>query len=131
MSHVVISSFENVETGDLQSEGDAIAVFDSESAARTHFTSRSVALKKAVDAARASEPKAAFISWLVLLKMPLPVNNVEEALEDLELVIEETESIDDPFGELVLAYEGFQHNPESTVEFLQAAALRELEAWLT
>lgn len=131
MSHVVISSFENVETGDLQSEGEAIVVFATEAAARTHFASRSQAIKAAVDTARTSGPEATFITWLVLLKMPLEISNIDEALEDLELVIEETDSIDDPFGELVVAYEGFRFEPAGTVELAQSDALRELEAWLT
>ncbi len=131
MSHVVISSFENVDTGDLQSEGEAIAVFGSETSARAHFASRSLAIKAAVGVARGSDPQATFITWLVLLKMPLEISNVEEALEDLELVIEETGTIDDPFGELVLAYEGFRYGPDGAVDYAQADALRGLEAWLT
>lgn len=131
MSHVVISSFENVDTGDLQSEGEAIAVFGSEASARAHFASRSLALKAAVGVARASDAQATFITWLVLLKMPLEISNVEEALEDLELVIEETGTVDDPFGELVVAYEGFRHEPEGTIDYAQVDALRGLEAWLT
>lgn len=131
MSHVVISSFENVDTGDLQSEGEAIAVFGSETSARAHFASRSLAIKAAVGVARGSDPQATFITWLVLLKMPLEISNVEEALEDLELVIEETGTIDDPFGELVVAYEGLRYGPDGSVEYAQADALRGLEAWLT
>lgn len=131
MSHVVISSFENVETGDLQSEGEAIAVFGSEPSARAHFTSRSLAISTAVELARKSAPEATFITWLVQLKMPLEIDTIEEALEDLELVIEETDSIDDPFGELVVAFEGSRYEPGGTVELAQADALRELEAWLT
>jgi hypothetical protein len=131
MSHVVISSFENLETGDLQAQGEAITVFDSEARARAHFTQRSAALEAAVSAARASDPDATFITWLVVLQMPLEVSEVDEALEDLELILEETESVDDPFGEFVLAYEGKQYAPTGAVEYAQAEALRGLEAWLT
>jgi hypothetical protein len=131
MSHVVISSFENVETGDLQAQGEAITVFDSEARARAHFAQRSSALESAVSAARASDPDATFITWLVVLQMPLEVSEVDEALEDLELILEETESVDDPFGEFVLAYEGKQYAAAGTVDYAQIEALRGLEAWLT
>jgi hypothetical protein len=131
MSHVVISSFENLETGDLQAQGEAITVFDSEVRARAHFAQRSSALESAVSSARASDPDATFITWLVVLQMPLEVSEVDDALEDLELILEETESVDDPFGEFVLAYEGKQYAPTGTVDYAQAEALRGLEAWLT
>lgn len=131
MNHVVISSFENVETGDMQSEGEAIALFDSEASARTHFARRSSLLDSAVNAALTESPDASFITWRLILRMPLDVNDVDEALEDLELVLEETEEVDDPFGELVVAYEGFKHDAEGKTEYPQAAALKGLEAWLT
>lgn len=131
MNHVVISSFENVETGDMQSQGESIALFNSEASARAHFARRSSLLDSAVKTARAETPEASFITWLLILRMPLDVNDVDEALEDLELVLEETEEVDDPFGELVVAYEGFKHVGERKSAFAQAAALKELEAWLT
>jgi hypothetical protein len=131
LSYVVISSFENVATGDLQAQGDAIAVFDAETPARVHLANRAEALAKAVRTARAGDAGATFITWTLMLRMPLDVAGVEEALEDLELVIEETESVDDPFGELVVAYEGRRHEPAGDSELPQAQALRELEAWLT
>ncbi|MEO7324374.1 MAG: hypothetical protein ABIW82_06065 [Dokdonella sp.] len=131
MSYVVISSFENTDTGDMQSEGEAIVVFASEEPARAHFSSRSSALATAVRNARERGDAATFITWLVMLRMPLDVANVEEALEDLELVIEETESIDDPFGELVVEYTGQRHAPGGTVDYAEKDALQGLEAWLT
>ncbi|MFI4888465.1 MAG: hypothetical protein ACHP7B_06920 [Burkholderiales bacterium] len=131
MSYVVISSFENVDTGDLQSQGEAISVFPSEAPVRAHFASRSAALAAAVRGARESDAAATFITWLVILHMPLEVANVEEALEDLELVIEETESADDPLGELVIAYEGRRHEPAGAIDYPQKEALQALEAWLT
>ena len=131
MSYVVITSFENVDTGDLQAEGEAITVFPSEAPARAHFASRASALATAVRSAREGDAAAAFITWLVILHMPLEVASVEEALEDLELVIEETDSVDDPFGELVVAYQGRRHEPAGDVDYPQKDALQALEAWLT
>ena len=131
MSHVVISSFENVATGNLQAQGEAVTVFPSETAARAHFDQRSNALAEAVAKARAEEADASFITWLLLLRMPLDVSSVEEALEDLELVIEETDAVDDPFGELVVAYEGARYDANGKADLPQARALEELEAWLT
>jgi hypothetical protein len=131
VSYVVISSFENVESGDLQAEGDAVAVFASEAPARAHFTSRSSALAAAVRGARERDTAATFITWVVLLRMPLDVADVEEALEDLEMVVEETDSADDPFGELVVAYEGERHAPGGAADYPQKEALQALEAWLT
>lgn len=131
MNHVVISSFENVETGDMQSQGESITLFDSEASARAHFARRSSQLDSAIKAAQAETPQASFITWLLILRMPLDVNEVDEALEDLELVLEETEEVDDPFGELVVAYEGFKHEGEVKIDYARAAALKELEAWLT
>ncbi|GAA0706524.1 hypothetical protein GCM10009105_04660 [Dokdonella soli] len=131
MSYVAISSFENVDTGDLQSQGEAITVFPSEAPARAHFASRSSALAAAVRTARENDAAATFVTWLVILHMPLDVANVEEALEDLELVIEETDSVDDPFGELVVAYEGRRYEPAGALIYPQQEALKALEAWLT
>lgn len=131
MNHVVISSFENVETGDMQSEGESITLFKSEASARDHFAMRSRSLDSAITAASTQSPDATFISWLLILRMPLDVDNVDEALEDLELVLEETEAVDDPFGELLVAYEGFQEKAGAKTEYPQASALKELEAWLT
>ncbi len=131
MNHVVISSFENVETGDMQSQGEAINLFDSEASARAHFAKRSSLLDASVKVAQSVDPDANFITWLLILHMPLDVTDVDEALEDLELVLEETEEVDDPFGELVVAYEGFRHNREDKTEYAQTVALKELEAWLT
>ncbi|MEO5560659.1 MAG: hypothetical protein ABIO49_12185 [Dokdonella sp.] len=131
MSYVIVSSFENIDTGDLQAEGEAILVFASEAPARAHFSSRSTALATAVRNARESDGAATFITWLVMLRMPLDVANVEEALEDLELVIEETESVDDPFGELVVDFEGQRYAPDGAADYAQKDALQALEAWLT
>jgi hypothetical protein len=131
MSHVVISSFENIATGDLQSQGESVAIFESEASARAHFTRRSSSLEAAVAAARAADPDAIFITWQLVLRMPLAVDGVEEALEDLELVLEETGSPDDPFGELVVGYEGSRHEPAGAVDYPRADALRELEGWLS
>lgn len=131
MSYVVISSFENVETGDLQAQGDAIAVFASEAPAQAHFAMRSAAIEAAARAARENDAAAIFITWIVLMRMPLEVADVEEALEDLELVLEETESGDDPFDELVVAYAGRRHAPGGATEYSQKEAMQRLEAWLT
>lgn len=131
MSYAVISSFENVDTGDLQAQGEAIAVFAMEAPAREHFASRVDRLAAAAINARNSDNAATFIIWIVVLKMPLEVSTIEEALEDLELVIEETESIDDPLDELVVAYQGHQHAPAGVTDYPQKGALQALEAWLT
>lgn len=131
MNHVVISSFENVETGDMQSEGESIVLFDSEASARAHFSHRSALLDSAISAARKETSQAEFITWLLILRMPLDVDTIDDALEDLELVLEETEEVDDPFGEFVVEYEGFRHRAEGKIEFAQASALKVLEAWLT
>ena len=131
MSYVVISSYENVETGDLQAQGEAIRVFPSETLARAHFTQRAAALDSIVRAARAADAQATFIAWVAVLEMPLEVTSVEEALEDLETVIEETESPDDPFGELVIAYQGRRYAPSNEAEYPQKEALLGLEGWLS
>ena len=131
VSYVVISSFENVDTGDLQAEGEAVVVFAAEGEAQAHFTRRGATLADAVRDARARDDAASFVTWLVMLRMPLDVEDVEQALEDLELVIEETDAVDDPFGELVVRYEGHRHAPGGVAELPQKDALEALEAWLT
>ncbi|HEY6545179.1 MAG TPA: hypothetical protein VIZ64_09805 [Dokdonella sp.] len=131
MSHIVISSFENLATGDLQPEGESVAVFGDEAGAQAHFTRRAQALAEAVREARACDAQASFVTWLLLLRMPLDVDDVDQALEDLELVLEETGSVDDPFGEFVLRYEGHRHSPGGQTELPRKDALDALEAWLT
>lgn len=131
MSYIVISSFENVDTGDLQSEGEAIAVFPSEAPARAHFADRASTIAAAVRNAREGDADATFVTWLMILRMPLEVAGVEEALEDLELVIEETDAVDDPFGELVVDYQGCRLGPSGEAEHPRKDALQTLEAWLT
>lgn len=131
MSHIVVSSFEDIASGDLQGQGESITLFPSEAAAREHYERRASALQTAVGAARANDASATFITWLAILRMPLDVSSVEEALEDLELVIEETDDVDDPFGELVVAYQGRRHAPTGESEHPRKEALQTLEAWLT
>lgn len=131
MSHVVVSSFENIETGDLQAQGESIAVFPSGDAARAHFTRRAAELDAAALSARASDGTATWITWLVLLEMPLELATVEEALEDLETIIEETETPDDPFGELVLDFRGSRRAPDGDSAYERRDALRDLEGWLS
>ncbi|MBO9664049.1 hypothetical protein [Dokdonella sp.] len=131
MSYVVISSFENLSTGDLQSQGEAITVFPSEAPARSHFADRASALATAVRKAREDDVDATFVTWLLILRMPLEVAGVEEALEDLELVVEETDTVDDPFGELVVDYQGRRYEPSAEAEHPRKDALQTLEAWLT
>jgi hypothetical protein len=131
VSHIVISSFENTETGDLQAQGEAIALFASEELARTHFTQRASVLQSSARAALAADTGATFIAWAAIFRMPLDVDSIDEALEDLEMVIEETDSVDDPFGELVVAYEGARYATSGESGHPQANALREVEAWLT
>jgi hypothetical protein len=131
LSYVVVSGFENVETGDLQSQGESIAAFATLELARAHFTTRVAALESAVRDARAADAQATFITWTAILEMPLEIDGVDEALEDLETIIEETESPEDPFGALVVDYQGRRSEPSADRPFTQAEALRELEAWLT
>ena len=76
-------------------------------------------------------PGSAWATSRPVTRMPLDVGSVEEALEDLELVIEETDAVDDPFGELVVAYEGARYDANGKADLPQAKALEELEAWLT
>lgn len=131
MSHVVISAFEDLATGDLQAEGESIAIFDMHAQAEAHFTRRCETLSAAVRAASARQPAASFITWVLLLELPLPVENVEQALEDLEMVIEEADDPDEPFAGLVLRYEGHRHTPDDEQELPAAEALQTLEAWLS
>ncbi|MET0225352.1 MAG: hypothetical protein ABW187_02825 [Dokdonella sp.] len=131
MSYIVISSYENLDTGDLQAQGEAIAVFPSEALARAHFTERAATLDTAVRAARGSDAQATFITWIAVLDMPLEVTDVDEALEDLETVIEETDTADDPFGELVVAYQGKRYEPSKEIDYPRNEALLDLEGWLS
>jgi hypothetical protein len=131
LSYLVISSFENIETGDLQAQGEAIAVFAAEASARAHLADRLRVLEQAVTTARAADADATFIVWVLIFQMPLDVDNVDEALEDLELVIEETETPEDPFGELVVAYQGTKSAAGGETPYPQKDALEGLEAWLT
>lgn len=131
MSFVVISRFEDTAAGDLQEQGEAVAVFASEASAQAHFEARGTALASALGAARARDGGATFVTWVLLLRMPLEVGSVEEALEDLELVLEETDEVEDPFGELVVRFEGRRHAPGADAPLEQKDALDELEAWLT
>ncbi len=131
MSHVVISAFEDLAMGDLQVEGEAVALFATAAEAEAHFSHRGVALAIGVRDARASRPEASFITWILLLELPLPATSVEEALEQLELVIEETDEPEDPFGPLVLRYEGREYTPDGEKELRATEALQSLEDWLS
>lgn len=131
MSQVVISAFEDLATGDLQAEGEAVTVFDAPAQAQAHFSKRCQTLAAAMREARASNPDAHFITWVLLLELPLPVDSVEQALEDLELVIEEADDPDEPFAGLVLDYQGHRHGPDCEEELPAIEALQTLEAWLS
>ena len=131
MSHVVISAFEDLALGDLQVEGEAIALFGTLAEAEAHFIHRSAALVVAVRDARASRSEASFITWVLLLELPLPAASVEEALEQMELVIEETDDPENPFDPLVLRYEGREYTPDGEQDMRAEEALKSLEDWLS
>lgn len=131
MSHAVISAFEDLALGDLQAEGEAVALFATAAEAEAHFNHRSTALASAVREARRAAHESRFITWVLLLELPLPATNVDDVLEQLELVIEETDDPENPFGPLLLRYEGHQYTSDGEQKLRSTEALQSLEAWLS
>jgi hypothetical protein len=134
MGFIVVSSFENTATGDLQAQGESIAVFADETRTRTHFAHRSAALEAAARRARAADADATFIVWILALELPLDIDDVDQALEDLETVIEDAadeEEEDDVLAALAIAYSGTVHAPAGESAYAQRDALDGLRAWLS
>jgi hypothetical protein len=133
MSYIVVSSFENVESGDLQRQGESVAVFTTEALARAHFLQRSDALDATARVAATADVSAAMIAWVAVIEMPLDIDDVEQALEDLETVVEDAEEdgVEDPFEGLTIAYAGTSFEGGRETPYPRGEALRGLQAWLS
>lgn len=130
MSFVVISSHESIEGKDLQQPGESIAVYATESPARERYRSRVDALTRRGGDAPAADSEGA-ITWVVLLKLPIPAEDIDEALETLEIIIEETDDIAGELGDLVVDYHGMHYTPSGASEYPRERAIENLHAWLS
>ncbi|WP_440223792.1 hypothetical protein ACQQ2N_00935 [Dokdonella sp. MW10] len=136
MGYIVVSSFESAATGDLQQPGESVVLYAGEAEARAAWRARVDALALAARSRRDSEADAAatfamLTAWVALVELPVPAADVDEALETLEVLIEEA---DDPADELdawVAAYEGSVVAAAGESPYPRARALDDLLAWLT
>ncbi len=130
MSFVVVSSHESIEGKDLQQPGESIAVYAAESPARERYQSRVDALARTGSDAPSADSAGA-ITWVVLLKLPIPAEDIDEALETLEIIIEETDDIAGELGDLVVAYHGRHYAPSGASDYPRERAIENLHAWLS
>jgi hypothetical protein len=129
MSFVVISSHEDAHGKDLQQPGDSVTVTSSQVEARERYATR---LARLTDAARAlgGDSEGGSTAWVALLQLPVPAADVDEALETLEIVIEETDDIAGELGDMILAYEGTVFANATESPFARERAIDNLHAWL-
>ncbi|MFC4729736.1 hypothetical protein [Coralloluteibacterium thermophilus] len=134
MSYIVVSSYERVDTGGLQKEGEAVALFSREEAAIEHHARRMAALERAARSAREGAEGQALpdhIVWAAVIEMPLEVDSVDQALEDLETIIEEAEDVEADFGTFIIDYAGTRFTAAGETPYSRKDAIESLLAWLT
>lgn len=129
MSFVVISSHEDAHGKDLQQPGDSVAVYSSQAEARDRFATRLARLKEASRTAVA-QSAATSTAWVALLQLPVSAADIDEALETLEIVIEETDDIAGELGDMILAYDGTVYAGTGETAYPRERAIDDLHAWL-
>ena len=130
MSFVVVSSHESVAGKDLQQPGESVAVHASASAARERYLNRLQDLTIAARA-RAPEADAGSIVWVAILKLPVAADDIDEALETLEIIIEETDDVPAELDDLIVDYSGTVYSAEGESAYARERAVDNLHAWLS
>lgn len=128
MTFVVVSSHEDANGKDLQQPGDSVAVFTAQGPAQARYAVRLAAIEAQ---ARGETQAAGSTGWVALLRLPIPAADVDEALETLEIVIEETDDVEGELGDLILDYHGTVYAPTGDRPFARERAIDNLQAWLS
>lgn len=136
MSFVVVSSYEVVNAGDLQEPGQSVAVFPNEAIARERYAARLDALNTAArgkksEAGVAQAADASLVVWAALLELPVQAEDIDEALETIEMIIEEAEDIEEELDYLMIDYTGTVHTPDGESPYPRKNAIDNLQAWLS
>lgn len=136
MSFVVVSSYEVVNAGDLQEPGQSVAVFPNEAIARERYTARintlsAAARRKCSEAGVAQAADASLVVWAALIELPVQAEDIDEALETIEMIIEEADDIEEELDYLMIDYIGTIHAPDGETPFPRKAAIDNLQAWLS
>lgn len=136
MSFVVVSSYEVVNAGDLQQPGQSVAVFPNEAIARERYVARLDVLSAAArdrksEAGVAQAADASLVVWAALLELPVQAEDIDEALETIEMIIEEAEDIEEELDYLMIDYTGTVHAPEGESPYPRKNAIDNLHAWLS
>ncbi len=133
MSFVVVSSHESVAGKDLQQPGESVAVHASADAARQRYASRlhDLTIAARARATASADAEAGSIAWVVLLQLPVPADDVDEALETLEILIEETDDVVGELDDLVVDYSGTVYSATGESAYARERAIDNLHAWLS
>ncbi|ANB17303.1 hypothetical protein [Dokdonella koreensis] len=131
MTFVVVSSHEHATGKDLQQPGESVAVFAAKAPAQQRYAERLAAIAAAAQTLRAEDGEAGSTGWAVLLELPVPAVDVDEALETLEIIIEETDDVAGELGDLVLDYSGTVYAAGGDRPLAREQAIDNLQAWLT
>jgi len=131
MSFVVVSSHESIHGKDLQQPGDSVAVFSSQALAGERYAARCASLDAAARAMRDGADDGGSIIWIVLLKLPVPAEDIDEALETLEIIVEETDDIAGELDDLVISYTGTVYAASGETDYARERAIDNLHAWLS
>ena len=133
MSFVVVSSHESVAGKDLQRPGDSVAVYTSLALARERYAARlnAIAVASSEPVVLADGVDAGSIMWVMLLQLPIPAEDVDEALETLEIIIEETDDVAGELDDLIVEYSGAFHSAGGDAPYPRDRALENLQAWLS
>jgi len=128
VSFVVISSHEDAQGKDLQQPGDSVSVTSSQAEARERYAARLARLTEAAHALAGDG--AGCTAWVALVHLPVPAGDIDEALETLEIVIEETDDVEGELGDMILAYEGTVYAGTTQSAYPRERAIDDLHAWL-
>jgi hypothetical protein len=136
MTFVVVSSYENVKAGDLQEPGESVAVFPTEALARERYSGRwnildGAARAKLLDSTAAKTEESSLVVWVALLKLPIPADDIDEALETIEIIIEEAENIEEELDALIVDYNGTVYASNGETPYPRKEAIDNLQAWLS
>lgn len=136
MNFVVVSSYENVNAGDLQEPGRSVALLPNAGAARDHYESRLKVLSTAAQGKRSEAgveqgDEASLVVWVAVLELPVPAEDLDEALETIEMIIEEAEDIEEELDFLMVAYSGTTYSPAGEQAYERKQAIDNLQAWLS
>jgi hypothetical protein len=136
MNFVVVSSYENTNGGDLQEQGRSVSLQPNPGAAREHYESRlktlyAAAQRRETEGGAALDSSTNLVVWVAVLELPVDAEDLDEALETIEMIIEEAEDVEEELDFLMVAYDGTLFSADGQSSYERKFAIDNLQAWLS